>query len=627
MAATQELIHKLEVGGGMRYFRWSLLVLALLLVIVGYNARQFKNMSTLEAMDSAQLARNLAEGKGYTTFFVRPFSMFLVKRHNLKNPGSESAKTDLAEIKGRHPDLANPPVYPVALAALMKVLPFDYTASTASPFWSSGGKFLRYQPDFIINAFNQLLFLGVVVLVFFLARRLFDGHIAWLSAIVVFGTELFWRFSVSGLSTLLLMLLFLGLVWCLVLLEEELREPRHGAAGLLILAVAAGILTGLGGLTRYSFGWLILPVLAFLLVFSGRQRWLLAGLALVAFAVVLTPWICRNYSVSGTPFGTAGYSLIESSGSFPDFRLERSLEPDLTRISLLSLFWGKLLPNLHLILLNDLPKLAGSWITAFFLVGLLVRSHHPSATRLRYFLVGCLILLAVIQALGRTHLSEESPEINSENLLVLLAPLVLIYGVGYFYTLFDEIELPFRELRHVGLGAFGVVVCLPMLFAFLPPKPSPIAYPPYYPPFIQLNAGWVRDNELAASDMPWAIAWYGQRQCLWANNPADFLAVNDFQKPVQALMLTSLTLGKTDSFALTQGAFVLDQSWATFFMQGLSAIQRFKYPMQDSRNWPVQLSFAVRQGTTPVTFPLHYWQPGWPDIFVLTAEEQQPKSQ
>ena len=37
-------------------------------------------MTTPEGMDAAQLARNIAEGRGYTTLFVRPFSLFLVQR-------------------------------------------------------------------------------------------------------------------------------------------------------------------------------------------------------------------------------------------------------------------------------------------------------------------------------------------------------------------------------------------------------------------------------------------------------------------------------------------------------------------------------------------------------------------
>ena len=57
---------------------------------------------------------------------------------------------------------------------------------------------------------------------------------------------------------------------------------------------------------------------------------------------------------------------------------------------------------------------------------------------LRLFLVGSMVLFFIVQALGQTHLSQDSPEINSENLLVLLAPLAFIYGAALFYTLWTS---------------------------------------------------------------------------------------------------------------------------------------------------------------------------------------------
>src|SRR6185312_3617864 len=82
----------------------------------------FRNFSTQEAMDSAQVARNIAEGHGYTTLFVRPFSMYLIQNVNQKKspPKSADEKPDLSRIDGMHPDVSNPPVYPVVLAGWMK---------------------------------------------------------------------------------------------------------------------------------------------------------------------------------------------------------------------------------------------------------------------------------------------------------------------------------------------------------------------------------------------------------------------------------------------------------------------------------------------------------------------------
>ena len=52
MPFLQDIIHRLEVGGGMRFYRIGLSVLASILVIVGYNWRAFRNMSSEEAMDA-----------------------------------------------------------------------------------------------------------------------------------------------------------------------------------------------------------------------------------------------------------------------------------------------------------------------------------------------------------------------------------------------------------------------------------------------------------------------------------------------------------------------------------------------------------------------------------------------
>ena len=174
------------------------------------------------------------------------------------------------------------------------------------------------------------------------------------------------------------------------------------------------------------------------------------------------------------------------------------MEPDFSRLYLMP-FWIKLIVNTRQIFQSDLPKLGGSWITAFFLVGLLVGFRNPAIKRLRYFLVLCILVLTVTQALGRTQLSEESPEINSENLLVLVAPLVLVYGVSLFLLLLEQLHLPIPELRYVVIGVFSVVASLPMIFAFLPPKTNPVAYPPYHPLAIQHIAGWLKENELAMS--------------------------------------------------------------------------------------------------------------------------------
>ena len=612
LPSLQEAIHKLEVGAGFNYLRVGLAALALLMLLVGYNWRSFRNFSTQEAMDSAQVARNLAEGNGFTTKFIRPLSLHLVKKRNEAKlgPVPMQAGTDYTQIKGMHPDLANPPVYPAVLAGMMKVVTFKQQVEPTKPFWNREGRFWRYQPDFVIAVFNELIFLGVIVLTFFLTRRLFDAGVAWLTALMLLGCELLWRFSVSGLSTMLLMLIFMGLVWCLVLLEAEVREPKRAGGYLLLLAAAIGLLTGLGALTRYSFGFVILPVLGFVFLFAGPRRVVLGLLVLAVFLTVLAPWLYRNYNVSGTPFGTATYALLEGA-VFSENKLARSLNPDFKRVGIMP-FVYKLLSNTRSLLANDLPKLGGSWITPFFLVGLFLGFRNPAIRRLRYFIVGVLLLFIAVQALGRTQLTEDSPELNSENLLVLTVPLMLIFGVSLFYTLLDQITLPARELRYLIIGAFGFVACLPLVFTFLPPRPVAVAYPPYYPPIIQQTTSWMKENELMMSDIPWAVAWYGNRQCLWLtlNAQSEFFAVNDLLKPIRALYLTPQTMNSRFS------------QFSSEWFREMIARERARQGESTAPpevEWGTFILDSMLRGQIPASFPLRKAPAGFlPEQLFLT---------
>jgi hypothetical protein len=279
------------------------------------------------------------------------------------------------------------------------------------------------------------------------------------------------------------------------------------------------------------------------------------------------PWIARNYHLSNTFFGTAGFAMYENTPLFPEYQLGRSLNPNFTTGEFYFVL-AKVIANTQTILRDELLGFAGSWISAFFLVGLMINFKNPTLSRLRYFLVLCLPVLILAQALGRTQLSEDSPTINSENLLVLTAPLVIIFGVSLFFILLDQITLPFRQLRLVLIGIFALVICLPALLNLFSRRTNPIAFPPYFPPQIQMASGWMKPDELIMSDIPWAVAWYGERQSVWLtlNANSDFEAFNASQKTVSALYLTPVT---TDSHIINQLLRHGDQDWGGFLLSAV----------------------------------------------------------
>jgi len=567
----QNWIHRIEEGGGLRYLKYGLMVLFGAALLVGYNLRGFRNMSNAEAMDTAQLARNLATHRGYNTLFVRPFSMYLVEKADAEKNGPPvmGDTRDRGRIREQmHPDLANPPVYPLMLAALMKIQPkAQHQAAGTVPIWNRAGRFWMYEPDFIIGVLNQMMFFSAVIIVFFMARRLFDRETAWTSAGVFLGTDLFWRFSISGLSTMLLVLIFLGLSWCILLLEKSARDGQRSPVVLISLAAGIGVIVGLGCLTRYSFGWLILPVMFFVILFAGQHRVILCLTVMAAFAVIVGPWVVRNYRISHTAFGVAGYTIYEGTTYFPEHRLERSLEPDLTRIRYTQV-WDKFITNVQACLQEDLPKLGGSWVSAFFLVGLLVPYKNISLRRLRYFVLLCLPILLIAQSLGKTALSEDYPVVNSENLLIIIAPMVIIFGISLFYILLDQVDLPARQFRYLVIGLFCGFICLPAIISFVSPRTNAVAYPPYYPPVIQKISGWMKENELMMSDIPWAIAWYGDRQCVWLTLSAqkEFFDIYDYRKPIKAVYLTPVTM---DARFLSQWVRADEHSWGSFALESM----------------------------------------------------------
>lgn len=581
MTTVQGLIHKLENAGGARLVKILVVALAFFVIVIWYDYHCARNMAAPTAMEEAQLGRNISRGKGFTTECIRPLGIYLIKQQN-----NVAGDKDPARLNGNHPDISNPPVYPIVLAGLMKVLPFHFETSLKGAFWSipdakapGGRRSLRYQPDYLITFFNQFLFVVLLFVVYFWARRAFDPGVAAVSTAILIGTELLWRFSASGLSTMLLLLIFMALIWCLTLWESETREPKWGTKGALLLSLAAGLLVGIGGLTRYSFLCLLIPVAVFLAVFGGPRRWIYCLGAIVIAVAVVSPWIARNYAVSGKAFGTANYNVVE--WFFPGFRLQRSLQPDLPPFAITAYF-RKLIANLLPALQADLFDNAGGWITGFFMAGLLVGFRNLALRRMRYFTLASIIVLAVAQSLARTKLSEETVEINSENLLVLLTPLFVVYGVAFFYTLLENMQLPFRQMRYVAIITFVILITLPMWLTLILPGRGPIAYPPYWPDKIRSSAQILRENELMMTDIPWGVAWYGDRQAVWLTlnataNPDDptnlqesFFAINDQLKPIHALYLTPRSLDARFQTDWVRGG---QLSWGRFIMGTLGGGQ------------------------------------------------------
>ena len=595
MIRVQEIIHSLEEGKWAKRIRGLVLLLLIGSLGLVYYLNLTRNFTAPEAMDAAQLARNIADGRGYTTQFIRPLSLDILRQ--------QGAVSD-EELRSEFPDITNPPVYPMLLAGLMKVLPFEFEIDL-----QKANEFKRYQPEFLIWLLNQVLFFVALIQVFRLGEKLFDPSVAWCAALVFLGTELYWRFSTSGLSTMLLLVLFLALAKTLVRLEERGNDgaPRGGGwfAG---MALWAGALAGLGGLTRYGFTWVILPVLVYLGWFMGRHRGRTVAMALIGFLLVMSPWLVRNAQLSGNLFGTAGLALYSQTDAFPGDTLERTLfyEPSdapvngqdeiKVRVADHVGLWdiaNKLKRNLRHLLVHELPQFSGSWFAVVCFVGLVVPFRNRSLRRLRVFVLMTFAVFALGQALGRTHLSAANgtldellarslgqgasvaaaASVNGENLLAILGPVSFLFGAGLFFFLLDRWKVDLPEMRLAASTGLVVAATLPMALSFLLPHPYPVADPPYHPARLQYLRSVpaehglveIKQNDLLMSDIPWAVAWYGNQNCVWLTRTVkpDFYTLYEQFQPVSALYFTEVT---TDQRYISRVLNANELNWERFML-------------------------------------------------------------
>ncbi|MPN48595.1 hypothetical protein SDC9_196205 [bioreactor metagenome] len=117
------------------------------------------------------------------------------------------------------------------------------------------------------------------------------------------------------------------------------------------------------------------------------------------------------------------------------------------------------------------------------------------------------------------------------------------------------------------------------------------------------------------ADVPWATAWYGQRQSVWTTQTiSDFFKINDTWKPIQALYLSPVTLDSKFASSFVNGS---EKVWANTFTQAI-----FGADLRQ-REWPRRISLQFTEGDKKLVMPLSYWQSGWPNFFVVTFRREE----
>ena len=547
---VQDLVYNVEVGLGLRIVQGVLYAFLIGILMVGFTAKRFAGLKDAEAMDQAQLARNLMEKHQLVTQNIRPASMwYLIENSRQHAPQME-----------QHPDIVNEPLYP-ALLSVGFLATRGAFASDAIP-----GVFSPEQ--WIIVPFGHVCTLLSGLFVYLLGRRLFDGRHGFWAMTAFYMSATVWELSTSGLNLSLLVLCTVS-AWyfALVAVERRLASESLGAGiGALLLALLCVVAAFH---TRY-IGVVLAPAIALFIGLSLRKQGgvMLAVGFLFLFVLALVPWMTRNMLVSGGPFGLAPFLALNGSKVFEGDTFERMLAPVLTYDRVSHTLAGKWATNFAKLFDTGLRGMGEGLLICFCLVSFFFQFSKSTLNIFRWSLAACLGFFLALAPLGNAA---------TQQAIAIFWPLALIYGLAFFFVLLHRLQFQLRILNQ-GLTLLVVLLtALPLLMLLVPARVG-APYPPYYPPFIKHVATLVRPGELVCTDMPWATAWYGHRDSLLLPLTMDeWYAINDNTRRISGLYFTTLTRNRAYVSELLTGPY---------------------------RNW-----FPINEGRVPPDFPLNQYLP------------------
>lgn len=508
---VQSAVHSIEQGRLAPVIRGAMFAFLIVGLTLLYLFVQFRGFSSVTAMDQAQIARNIASGKGFSTDFIRPLAIRQLEKSGKEIPSD------------RFPDFYQAPLNPI-----LNALPLLLVKSS----WKISPMDLVYAGDRIIATVSILFFLLSVGIWYVVGARLFDSKLSLIGCAIILVTDMMWQFTLSGLPQMLMLLLFSGAAWLTVFAMQN----RDRLITVLVSLFGAGLLFGFMTLAHGLAVWMFLGWLAFAALYF-QPRGIAATAALAAVLMVTLPWMARNYSVSGNPFGLSIYAAISAGGS-PEEGYLRSLEdaPSISGSRIVSKMKsgiGDQLKSLFAFL--GMNVAAG----AFFLALL-----HPFRSAVVSMFRWCILLMWIGAVIGMGIFGLEGP-ITSNQIHVLLLPLFIFYGLAFLMVLWSRWEIGYPLLRMMFLSGVVLACALPMVATLFSGQRPPIQWPPYVPPYIGILGDWFGEKEIIASDMPWAVAWYaGRKSVLLPESVRAFNQLNDYRilgGPVSGLYLTPIS--------------------------------------------------------------------------------------
>ncbi len=532
---VQDLIYSVDAGVGLKMMRILLYCILMLLIGLIYTATQFHGFKDAEPMNYAQLGRNLATHKNFVTQNVTPQSVAYLMRND--------QRIDPRVLN--HPDLYSAPLYPVALSIQMMAadaLGQDLYAMT--PEGQRPARVFKAERWLVIPV-NQTFVMITGLFLYLLARQLFSVQISLSATTVYFISNLVWADSIAGIGMPLVSCFSVGAFYFAVIAQKSWLNNGHAVKWVTLFIVSA-LFAACAFLTRYG-AWVVMPfVFAYIVIYCVKRRGAIIPpiLFLTVFTAAVLPWIARNWIECQSLFGLAPYAILEGDGGIATAEaLRRDLGATFDLASIAEVIKDKFVTNLLSVSENGVFK-GGGIAVAFFLISFLRKSARQEVRVLKVIWLFMLVAMIMVGSL-----------VGPQTLHLCHAfwPFIVLIATASFFSLLNEMELQIQLFNQVIAWLMFVLMIAPLFLTIMPPAPK-MPYPTYYYPVTQYVGNMYNENEVIATDMPWAVAWYGNRTSV--EIPKDlnqFFQINDYRQNIKGLYFTSFTRDKKFGSELMEG--------------------------------------------------------------------------
>jgi hypothetical protein len=563
MNLTQAILHSVEEGKARILTRLIPFFVALLVILLVYDFNVFIGLDDPQSMDNAQLARQIERGDGYTTKFLRPAA--LAQMNSLaaatRTAGAPTAfYPDAKYPEGTErllPDTYNAPGYPYLLSSWYSLLRTNFDQT---PKEIASSRF--YAGDRPIPWLNQIFVLLTAGLIFLLGRGLFDHRVAWMAMTSFLLTNIVWQYSITALSTSVLM--FLVTILCVAAVEIYAvgeacfasDEARFWPAWVWTLLL--GLVLGLACLTRLQLLALLVPFALFFIFVPRGSYFLMPFLALIVIGIV-APWFWHMYKISGSPVGSnVSFLHYGAKGNEGNQIFCAFVPPDNNQ--LFKDVTGKEFTGFGWHFAHAWDLLGANPMVLLFFAAILHQFKRLQVQALRWLLIACGFVLILATNFG----SACPAPVDTWNAIVLLLPGMLVIGSAYFFILLDRLHLQLKLMANAITVTMLVLISCPLAGTMLNSHANH-AYPPYVPPAIKAIGLYVKPGEWITTDMPWATAWYGDHPSMWLpDSLADFNVIYDDYNSSGLLLLTPVLLSQPIT-SITSGE---DKDWFPFVARG-----------------------------------------------------------